>query len=92
MDIHPVTVVEFRLSSTPAAGSPLPSGSRRCSTCEGRTGFGPCGSGWNDEINDEGGGARTHDLGIKSPLLYQLSYAPDYARNIVQANYLHKTP
>ena len=25
---------------------------------------------------DEGGGTRTHDLGIKSPLLYQLSYAP----------------
>ena len=24
----------------------------------------------------EGGGTRTHDLGIKSPLLYQLSYAP----------------
>src|SRR4051812_9992761 len=28
----------------------------------------------------EGGGTRTHDLGIKSPLLYQLSYAPDYRR------------
>ena len=27
--------------------------------------------------DSEGGGARTHDLGIKSPLLYQLSYAPD---------------
>lgn len=26
----------------------------------------------------EGGGTRTHDLGIKSPLLYQLSYAPRY--------------
>ncbi len=26
---------------------------------------------------DEGGGTRTHDLGIKSPLLYQLSYAPE---------------
>ena len=25
---------------------------------------------------NEGGGTRTHDLGIKSPLLYQLSYAP----------------
>jgi hypothetical protein len=25
----------------------------------------------------EGGGTRTHDLGIKSPLLYQLSYAPE---------------
>ena len=25
---------------------------------------------------DEGGGTRTHNLGIKSPLLYQLSYAP----------------
>ena len=35
-----------------------------------------------DQIRDmhsryEGGGTRTHDLGIKSPLLYQLSYAPD---------------
>ena len=27
-------------------------------------------------ILSEGGGTRTHDLGIKSPLLYQLSYAP----------------
>jgi hypothetical protein len=27
--------------------------------------------------SNEGGGTRTHDLGIKSPLLYQLSYAPD---------------
>jgi hypothetical protein len=27
----------------------------------------------------EGGGTRTHDLGIKSPLLYQLSYAPQCA-------------
>jgi hypothetical protein len=27
-------------------------------------------------ILNEGGGTRTHDLGIKSPLLYQLSYAP----------------
>ena len=27
----------------------------------------------------EGGGTRTHDLGIKSPLLYQLSYAPELA-------------
>lgn len=26
---------------------------------------------------DEGAGIRTQDLGIKSPLLYQLSYAPD---------------
>jgi hypothetical protein len=26
--------------------------------------------------SNEGGGTRTHDLGIKSPLLYQLSYAP----------------
>ena len=25
---------------------------------------------------NEGGGTRTHDLGIKSPVLYQLSYAP----------------
>jgi hypothetical protein len=25
----------------------------------------------------EGGGDRTHDLRIKSPLLYQLSYAPE---------------
>ena len=29
----------------------------------------------------EGGGTRTHDLGIKSPLLYQLSYAPNARRN-----------
>ena len=28
------------------------------------------------EVLSEGGGTRTHDLGIKSPLLYQLSYAP----------------
>ena len=27
-------------------------------------------------VLSEGGGTRTHDLGIKSPLLYQLSYAP----------------
>jgi hypothetical protein len=30
---------------------------------------------------NEGGGTRTHDLGIKSPLLYQLSYAPGAANN-----------
>jgi hypothetical protein len=30
---------------------------------------------------NEGGGTRTHDLGIKSPLLYQLSYAPNARRN-----------
>ena len=30
----------------------------------------------------EGGGTRTHDLGIKSPLLYQLSYAPAKYGNI----------
>jgi hypothetical protein len=29
------------------------------------------------DLRNEGGGTRTHDLGIKSPLLYQLSYAPD---------------
>ena len=29
---------------------------------------------------NEGGGTRTHDLGIKSPLLYQLSYAPATAQ------------
>jgi hypothetical protein len=28
------------------------------------------------KLLSEGGGTRTHDLGIKSPLLYQLSYAP----------------
>jgi hypothetical protein len=28
---------------------------------------------------DGPGGSRTHDLGIKSPLLYQLSYRPAYA-------------
>ena len=28
-------------------------------------------------VLDEGGGTLTHDLGIKSPLLYQLSYAPE---------------
>jgi hypothetical protein len=28
-------------------------------------------------VLSEGGGTRTHDLGIKSPLLYQLSYAPE---------------
>ena len=38
--------------------------------------------GYNLEVRGElsryeGGGTRTHDLGIKSPLLYQLSYAPD---------------
>ncbi len=41
----------------------------------------------------EGGGTRTHDLGIKSPLLYQLSYAPagaaetsilEYPRQVIQ--------
>ena len=31
---------------------------------------------------DEGGGTRTHDLGIKSPLLYQLSYAPEFAAEL----------
>jgi hypothetical protein len=39
---------------------------------------------------NEGGGTRTHDLGIKSPLLYQLSYAPRGKRNIFEANRLHK--
>jgi hypothetical protein len=31
----------------------------------------------------EGGGTRTHDLGIKSPLLYQLSYAPVVGKKII---------
>ena len=30
-----------------------------------------------NQVVYEGGGTRTHDLGIKSPLLYQLSYAPE---------------
>jgi hypothetical protein len=34
-------------------------------------------SGLDRGLHDEGGGTRTHDLGIKSPLLYQLSYAPE---------------
>lgn len=33
----------------------------------------------------EGGGTRTHDLGIKSPLLYQLSYAPERFKDNVAA-------
>jgi hypothetical protein len=36
---------------------------------------------------DEGGGTRTHDLGIKSPLLYQLSYAPQCAAEIPSLEY-----
>ena len=32
---------------------------------------------------NEGGGTRTHDLGIKSPLLYQLSYAPSESLNLL---------
>jgi hypothetical protein len=36
----------------------------------------------------EGGGTRTHDLGIKSPLLYQLSYAPEGPLNIFAPNRL----
>jgi hypothetical protein len=43
------------------------------------------GLGWN-----EGGGTRTHDLGIKSPLLYQLSYAPGVL-NIFAVNPSDKT-
>ncbi len=31
----------------------------------------------------EGGGDRTHDPRIKSPLLYQLSYAPKSRRGVV---------
>src|SRR6476661_4288279 len=34
-------------------------------------------------IINEGGGTRTHDLGIKSPLLYQLSYAPGRHERLV---------
>jgi hypothetical protein len=41
-------------------------------------------------VLNEGGGTRTHDLGIKSPLLYQLSYAPG-ALNIFWVHPLHKT-
>ncbi len=37
----------------------------------------------------EGGGTRTHDLGIKSPLLYQLSYAPE-SLNLLPLCGLHK--
>jgi hypothetical protein len=32
-------------------------------------------------VLSEGGGTRTHDLGIKSPLLYQLSYAPEWFKD-----------
>jgi hypothetical protein len=31
-------------------------------------------------FESEGGGIRTHDLRIKSPLLYQLSYASGYQK------------
>ena len=40
------------------------------------TGPGVSTAGVGTWLRDEGGGTRTHDLGIKSPLLYQLSYAP----------------
>ena len=36
----------------------------------------------------EGGGTRTHDLGIKSPLLYQLSYAPVSTTKVQVPKYL----
>ena len=37
-------------------------------------------SGSPTTCSNEGGGTRTHDLGIKSPLLYQLSYAPECSK------------
>ena len=43
-----------------------------------------------EKKSDEGGGTRTHDLGIKSPLLYQLSYAPVMAINIFRRKGLDK--
>ena len=42
-------------------------------------------------LGDEGGGNRTHDLGIKSPLLYQLSYAPG-PENVAGAHLKLKRP
>ncbi len=39
-------------------------------------------------VLSEGGGTRTHDLGIKSPLLYQLSYAPECAAEMPTLKYL----
>src|SRR6476469_8698496 len=35
----------------------------------------------------EGGGTRTHDLGIKSPLLYQLSYATEVRLRVREISY-----
>jgi integrase len=41
-----------------------------------------------NDLADEGGGTRTHDLGIKSPLLYQLSYAPRPATGSATETYM----